>query len=50
MSKVASAESLQTRGVFNPKDLCHVEEVMAVTSRTLDPYGAIASLVNAQMA
>lgn len=50
MSKVASAESLQGRSAFNLKDFCRVEEATSAVTKALDPFGAIASLVNAQMA
>ncbi|MBS1196248.1 MAG: alpha/beta fold hydrolase [Proteobacteria bacterium] len=50
MSKVASAESLQSRSAFKLKEFCHIEEVGGAIAKAVDPMGAFSSIINAQMA
>lgn len=49
MPKIASAESLESRSAFNLEEFCHVEEVASAVGKALDPFGAISSVINAQM-
>ncbi len=50
MPKTASSESLQSSGDSGLHELSQIEKATSAICKSMDPFGAVASLVNAQMA